>query len=719
MGRYFKTATPQSIDYMYQLPEQLMFKVAEQASQDITENQAAMYDLYSKLQLSAIPSDKQRAKEILGGYEDKVNEISQKLYNDPLAFRRSGGEITSLARQIHKDFTTGEAAAISSRYNQDVEWLKRQQELIKSGKLKDAESVNNMRAFYLSADKARGGLKYDPVTGNYNQLDTEEFVGYVDLIPRFDSYMKDVKAKVTNWADASTNGEYIYEENGERRVLSMSELQDIALKKFVADNDVQSFIQQRSKIGSIQGWYDQSGKLILPKLTTDEKGRAKYEWPEGYSALRNVLEATADTYDLNDGGVKSKSIKSDGNYGINKKALDGVGIDIATGRADKDSLVIDRKSSVAPITQLATRSQQLRSDGELMINDAIARTADVIASMQGANKAVLLQGLKDAKAKADQGDPKALFDFCAKNNIKDKNIVDAFNQYKENWREADNITSQIEMYKDVARKANPNASPAQIEKDANELMKNEKANKNAYTLTETNGSYFTDNKERQTFNEQLVKLGTYFVNGNIPTTVIQATTDPKTGIVSYKEVSGTDLKASKLYKDFAEREKKEIQTPGSMGSSKTNEFGKEPSKIIATKVLEPVAYSNSKGEPETIDSPYKIQISDNVSIIIPKQNFPSKEIEDVIGNNQLQIRLDSDIKQAKISSAGARNLAKEKGVKFQPHVFSILDDGIQYLPPTTEDGLGDISVEYNGKIYTAPENDEDIMRIIRLKQSKK
>lgn len=636
MGRFFKTATPQSLDYMYQMPENLMMKVVQQASQDISENQAATYDLYNKLQLPALSVDKERARQILGSYEDKVNELTQNLQNDPLSFRRRSGDITGLARQIHKDFTSGEAAAIATRYNQDVEWQKRQQDLIKTGRLKDAESINNMRAYYLDKDRKAGGVKYNSVTGDYNQLQTEEFVNYVDLVPRFDSYMKDVKAHVQNWATADKDGEYIYEADGKREVLSKAELQNIAFQKFMSDNDVQSFIKQRSKIGSISGWYGNDGKLILPKIVKDQNGKAQYQWPDEYSALRNIMDATADTYDIDNGGTVHKSIKSDGNYGINKKALDGVGIDMSTGETTKDSLLIDRGSATAPITQLANRADSLRQSGTRLLNDVIVRASQIIQNLPPtANKSQMLQELKAAKSSADQGDPSGLYKFYNKYNIKDNDVRAALDKYKANVREANNIPSQIQIYKDLAKSVNPNANPAQIDKDANDMMRNETVHTNNIKVFETTGDYFPDTKDKIKFNGALQKVGNDFVLGNLPTKMIKAVTDPKTGVVTMTEVSNTELKGEKLYKDFVEREAKQMQIT-QFGTVETNEYGKEPKKVIVSKVLEPVPYKDQNGQQQAADSPYKVQLSDNVTIYMDKSNFPSSDIDEVVSKNKIK-----------------------------------------------------------------------------------
>lgn len=298
MGRFYKQTQPENVDFMYKLPEALMIQATQQAAQDIEQNQAAMYSLYDKLNLSALSSDKERAKQLVGEYEGKIGEMAQQLQKDPLSFRRKTGDIIGLSRQIQQDWTKGEAAAIQSNYNQLAEWEKRMEDMVKSGKIDDPQAINYMRQYMMNKFK---GTQYDKGSGKYNQLYTEDLSPFVNVREEFDKYVKDMKPHVlaTSNIEDVGNGQYIRKTDKTVERLGEDEVLSMLWNSFAADDKVKNYIHQRSKIGMLEGYYEKdadgnmTNNFVKPYSYDEKTGKFNYDTN---SPLGSIMKGMVDKY---------------------------------------------------------------------------------------------------------------------------------------------------------------------------------------------------------------------------------------------------------------------------------------------------------------------------------------------------------------------------------------------------------------------------------------
>ena len=118
MGRFYK-ATPRTFveDKMFEIPFQEMSGVMGKVDADIEKNEEAALALQDTLKLQALQNDSQYAKDKIAGYEGKIGDLVQNIYDDPLKFRGSSAQIRDLSRTIEKDFESGEAYDIQTNYD--------------------------------------------------------------------------------------------------------------------------------------------------------------------------------------------------------------------------------------------------------------------------------------------------------------------------------------------------------------------------------------------------------------------------------------------------------------------------------------------------------------------------------------------------------------------------------------------------------------------------
>ena len=718
MGRYYKTATPQSMDFMYKLPENLMFKVAQQASDDITQNQAAVYDLYGKLQLPAIENDKEEAKALLSGYENKINDIAKTLQDNPLEFRRKSGEIIGLAREMGKDFSSGKAANISSRYASMGEWEKRQYE---NKDIKDKQAILAMKADILRRDKQAGGLRYNPVTGTGSSLPVEELYGTIDLSKQFMDRADKIVAQVTASGGADKDGKYIYTWNNKTERRTPEQIRDVLYREFLADKDTQNYIQQRSKIGTMSGWTNKDGSFMLPTWENikDKKGNVvaqKDIWQEG-SAFKQLIDANIGRYALFN-SERTSNIKSDGSYATDMalKMKTNV-VDIKTGVQSVNPFGVD-PTSTTPYQDMQKKITDLQAAGIGKFDSTQAEFEDVLlglTNLSGQQKQELTSLSREALESAKQGDFSQFKDLYKK--AEKMGAVIGTQAYKQtiegiehNLRTANTVKAQIKTYETMAEKKLQDAgigyTDADLARKTNELMASARNNQNMST-NETSGDIMVDPVDKALYQDSLDKIGKSFADGRIPDWVVVSEKNANGEIVNTR-MSGKDLQEKKYYKDFSARQK----TTTTYVDAVAKETDGKSNSPLAQKVFQTIGYGL---DDEAIVDPIAIQISDNVSILVDKDKYGSETMNKIENKNRLSINISTSIQDAILKTKAINSVAREEKVipEYQP--FELLGKDIIFTP-NNDKGL--ITVILDGVSYTKPSDDQEIRKIMYDQLSK-
>lgn len=711
MGRFFRTSTPQNIDFMYKQPEDLMFRATQQASQDITQNQAAIYDLYGKLKVAAIDPDKERANALIKGYESKINDLTKVLQENPLAFRRKTGDILGLSRELAKDFSTGELASINNRYATVAEWRKRQ---LENKDIKDKQSITLAERKwindYAESIKKTGGSGWNPTTESGMSVPLQELYNTEDIQKKYDDYAKDMFAKTTATATAYTDGMYIWE-NGETRVQKTAEeiMQDLN-NRFQVDEDTQNYLKQRQEIGSKHGWYTEGGELI------------KTPGSQYYT----MLASSAQSFKRDDITHKTASLKTD-TYGTQEAAGIGgnkFGADSRTQVANFNPLPTNELNKTADISEIGKMNTKLMEENKILLPSVGNGLVAVIKNMSGINKTLVSEELDNA---IKSGNVTALIKACEKYRVNTASVNGAIEAMKSNNQQIENNSAIAETYKDLAKNSliafkkqtNPGYVPTQEEiiTEANSLMKKADSKQKIEIVT-TNSHEFTG-KDRTIAATSLGSVKKMFEANDLPPQVLVSRTDPNT-----KEVTTEVWSKEKVQSVWDEEQRK-------LKPASTNKFdigdgsltqttpAKENFPFKASQVNKTLQSVSSDDGKTILDQPYEFKLGNNITIYADQKHYPSNDLQKVIENSNVipKTSFNISLRKASILGSTVAKEAKDKkvNVNFNPIV---LRDGVRYM--LAPDGNEFLIVDLpNGTSDAGPITDQTLIDKALLPKEKR
>lgn len=292
MGRFYKTSQPESIDFMYQLPQQVMLGAIQMndAQVDNQYQQAAI--LNDKLmQIKYLEPDRERTQEIINSYQSQVDELTKNLQSNPDKWRNQLPVIRDLARKLDNDFSRGEIANIQSNYSTYQNWDATTKDLLKQGKI-TPEQYEKSRNYFLSDFANKKGTSYDPNTKKGNSIYTENIFENPDINTDLQKWLKDFKADGWKQSTRQVNigGNFITENGFEKEGKWVSEVEvyKSGLNLLMGDPRYTGYFNQGHNLGYLNGIYDNNGEFINPILGVDKSGKLQFN-PKSY--LAKPLEA--------------------------------------------------------------------------------------------------------------------------------------------------------------------------------------------------------------------------------------------------------------------------------------------------------------------------------------------------------------------------------------------------------------------------------------------
>lgn len=509
MGRFYKTSQPENIDFMFKLPENLMMQATSQAAQDIEQNYVAMMSLQDKLQLPAFGDrDKKRGQEIVASYEDKINQMAQVLQKSPLDFRTKSGDIIGLSRSIHKDWTTGEAAAIMGNATKFSEMQKRYEAMIKGGQIKDPHSVPYLMKHIKDKFEQQGGTSYNPETGNYNDLQIEELTPYVDLPAKFQEYVKEMKPQIIAQGGYSHvgGGKYIRTTKTKTEVLSEEALLGVMWNKFMSDSNVNQYLQQREKIGVLPQSYDAKGNPVRlyndqgnfigrPFDVTKEKNKKGEEvdvlkWNDG-NYLAGIMKGTIATNAVNNVLQNESELKADQYAYLAASQVNNT---------KPTTFMPDTKTQTLTVKTALENTGQYKSAQESYVNRSTGynnylTASPLLKNMNTTQAAAYQADLTKAKVLAEQGDINGAMDLARKHN--DQDAMNMLVDMPKMYAEAQVYSSQVDAIATVLQKSmnldlNKPEDVAKLENEVNRFLATDKSTSTRKNLNVTYGNMWAD-----------------------------------------------------------------------------------------------------------------------------------------------------------------------------------------------------------------------------------
>jgi len=509
-----------------------MYKATQQASEDISQNQAALMELAGKLSLSTnVPQDRKRAKEILAEYEARINELAGELQKDPLAFRRKSGDILGLSRRVQKEWTTGEAAAILARNTGLAEWDKTQKELVKSGKIDDPESIPFLRKQLLGD---LGEIGWDPATQDYNQWKDEYLVPYKDFLKPYIEFADKIKPQINAESYVGGTGQdamYIIEHGGKTEKLTIREINEKLLGMLNADDAYLGYAKQRGMIGAQSGytftkgsnelipyWIDEelAKKHDLTVSVKDADGNITEQYYTGWnpaSKIGQAMESIAGAF-VRDNQLESyKRVKENPYTYHDKTTNDGVIIDPVLGTANVSNFaftnyayVPSTGTTVTPAARYIGEINQLKSSVKTTLPTVLqyAKNAIEMMALSPVNKNrrrdfnKMQDDVLTLYQKAEEGDMKPLHDYLNNNGIKSDALDKVVFANQEALRKASNLQNQYDALKTIARnKLGLNATPDQVKAEINAILLNKGYAVTPVNVASTTGGYALTPQEQR------------------------------------------------------------------------------------------------------------------------------------------------------------------------------------------------------------------------------
>jgi len=291
MGAGYRTAKSEYVDQkMLQLPYELMANTIQSKDKGVNDSLDSISALEKEFKLNALQEDSSQAKELMQGYEDRGDELSRKILENPVEYQRQLASVRQLSRDFGKDMYNGKWAAIDSRYNGYVASAKRLQDL--EGEGYSDEYKQKLLAKELSN---AGKLEYDAATGNYNKYRQENTTEMKPMNNFLKEALEDVAPDGSEIIQNHETGGWDIRTGDKTESISEEDLSRIISDTFDGDPELMAAVKQRGQlnVSGYEGTLDENGNIAkftgvnyidaldpaTGKVITDDEGNT-YKVPQ-------------------------------------------------------------------------------------------------------------------------------------------------------------------------------------------------------------------------------------------------------------------------------------------------------------------------------------------------------------------------------------------------------------------------------------------------------
>jgi len=258
MGRFYKTATPAFVDNkMFQLPWQLMANTLMNKEKAVDDEIGIANTFLDKLTAQGLSPDQPRIKEVIGGYENRINEVVNNIKQNPMEYNKYSDVIRTLGRDINKDWSMGEISKIESNRKAYTDYSTQLDEAVKKNPDKySPNQIDLLKKQALEKYKQAEGAKYNSQSGAYNQFSGDEALQLGNVTDILNQNVgKYIKSDSGEAAKLDTNGNWIYKTHTGWEAVPAEKLKAAATAYLESAPEIISAIKQRTQLG-IQGFED-------------------------------------------------------------------------------------------------------------------------------------------------------------------------------------------------------------------------------------------------------------------------------------------------------------------------------------------------------------------------------------------------------------------------------------------------------------------------------
>ena len=224
MGRFYKTAKPEMMDFMFKVPEQAIMTAIKGADAQLEGQEGYLTDLQKQLKTAALEPDEEKRKARVTELEGKIREHSLKIWENPLLAIKEQKGIRDLGQEIYKDLTEGELYAYNTNAQKRAAY---QEEQMKRATQKDGsirvQDVDKAMANYDLQYKLNQGAQFNKETGKFNPYGTQNIVNYFDNMKYATDIAGKMKTHKTKEWQAYSDGVNWFKQSDAYEILGLDE----------------------------------------------------------------------------------------------------------------------------------------------------------------------------------------------------------------------------------------------------------------------------------------------------------------------------------------------------------------------------------------------------------------------------------------------------------------------------------------------------------------
>ena len=294
MGRFYKSSKGNYLDFMYQQPTNLLLKAQQVADQSLSQQEIGYNSLYENLKMNKLSADDELSKKIISDYEGIIDEKTTDLRENSLKYINNPKELTKVSKEIWKDKTRGNWAAIESNYSTRQAFKEKLDAQVKAhdnekgGGITQAhadELLNNFDAKF--SQYGTKGEKGD-MSGTYKTgFISDAIIGTYEV----DKAMTGVNINTFAMENGlevieEQKGQYSFLRAGSTKVLSDPEVKNIIIDYINANETINSYFSTRQR-QNISG-FKTDEEILAKKNALLDYGVSKYAYTEEKVTTKNL-----------------------------------------------------------------------------------------------------------------------------------------------------------------------------------------------------------------------------------------------------------------------------------------------------------------------------------------------------------------------------------------------------------------------------------------------
>jgi hypothetical protein len=274
------------------MPEQAYLKAIDTADKQVAAKEAELAELEGRLKANALSPDEARRTEKIDEYKNQINELSNKILDNPLEYRKNIKPIKSLSDKIYQDWTRGEMAAIQGNYDTRKAYSDKYDALVKAGKQRPQDKQAAMN--YFDQNFAMGKGTQFKGAGDYKAYSTEEINPYMDVVDYVDKHgagwKEDLESSLGGSVKQMGDGRYLVTSGETTRYVTEKEVNG-ALGGIIQNNpDFKAYYQQKVKFGQMTGEEAMKEMNSALAFATEKYGFKQTEKTLKYQVEKGWLE---------------------------------------------------------------------------------------------------------------------------------------------------------------------------------------------------------------------------------------------------------------------------------------------------------------------------------------------------------------------------------------------------------------------------------------------